>query len=244
MELRFIREVLEGTFAPDQADEILSDALEQHPTLETAADVLEFCRGPLAALIEERAGAGMKHAVLESLEPVLGASVKRATMPPPSEITDTAPGSLEGLDIDVDVDEDKGKTTVQIPMAEGGRVSVLIIAKSNRLADTLLRALGDDRVVPQTTNDEQELRRAIFSMMPNLLVVDAAYDPSEISRGGVATVMKALPVSIQPVVWGSDTEYGRGLVGAMKAAGAEAAYLDRTTGIATLLDLVRARLAS
>lgn len=251
MELRFVREVLEGTFAPDLADELLSTALDEHP-VKDAADVLALCRGPLATLLEQRAGAGVRHMVLETLEPVLGASVQRNTAPPPA-ITETAPGSV-GLDIDVDMDGDveeededaksSKKTTVQIPMvSEGGRVTVLIVAGSERLADTLLRALGDDRVDPRTTNDELELRRAIFGVMPNLLVVDAAYDPSEVPRSGIATVLSALPVSIQPVVWGADTEYGQGLVQAMKTVGAEAAYLDRTTGIATLLDFVRARLA-
>lgn len=252
MELRFVREVLEGTFAPDIADELLSTALDEHP-VHDAADVLALCRGPLAELLEQRGGAGVKHMVLETLEPVLGASVQRNTAPPPA-ITETAPGSMGGLDIDVDIEGDdveedddatsSKKTTVQIPMVgAGGRVTVLIVAGSDRLADTLLRALGEDRVEPRTTNDELELRRAIFGVMPNLLVVDAAYDPSEVPRSGIATVLTALPVSIQPVLWGADTEYGQGLVQAMKAVGAEAAYLDRTTGIATLLDFVRARLA-
>ena len=265
MELRFIREVLEGTFAPDLADELLADALDGHPPLRDASDVLTFCRGPLAQVLERRAGAGVRHMVLESLEPVLGASAKRATAPPPS-ITETAPGSVgaasAAMAIDIDLDGDglisleldassddddaatSKKTTVQIPMvSEGGRVGVLIVAKSPRLGDTLVRALGDDRVLPKTTNDSVELRRAIFSVMPNLLVIDAAYEPSDVPRSEIATVMTALPVSIQPVVWGADTDYGKGLVQAMRTLGAEAAYLDRTTGIATLLDLVRARLA-
>ncbi len=244
MELRFVREILEGTFTPDLADELISDALDGHPPLQDASDVLAFCRGPLAQLLEARAGAGVRHMVLETLEPVLGASAKRATAPPPA-ITETAPGSV-AIDIDVDgADEkDSTKATVQIPLvSKGEQVSVLIVAGSDQLAETLLRALGEDRVAPRTTNNEQELRRAIFSVIPNLLVVDAAYAPSDVPRGGIATVLKALPVTVQPVVWGADTDYGRGLVEAMKAAGAEAAFLDRTTGIATLLDLVRARLA-
>ncbi len=221
-EAHYVREVLEGAFAPEVASELMFDALARIGGVPSSTDeVLAFCRGPLAEVVEARVGSGVRAAILERIEQVL---VRR---------------DWSGTDIPIDVDEE-GATRV-MPTVWREPVRVLVVAGSGAFAEVLSASLGSGRVAPRTSNgDAAELRRAIFAHAPLLLIVDATSAPS-IDAAELVVLLRGLPDDVAPVIWGIETEYGALLANGLQQFGVSANGLRFGEGVAPLLDLVMAR---
>lgn len=226
-EVHYVREVLEGAFAPEVASTLMFEVLAASGAMpSTTEEVLAFCRGPLADAIEARVGAAARGAILERLEQVL---VRR---------------DWSGTDIPIDVDEagDLEATRV-MPTVWREPVVVLVVAATGAFAELLSASLGRGRVAPHTVDgDGAELRRAVFALEPLLFVVDATAAPS----AGVAelvALLRGLPDSVAPVVWGTETEYGAALIDALREQGVVVNGLRYGEGVGPLLDLILARRA-
>lgn len=224
-EVHIVREVLEGAFTPELATQLMFEALQAVGNVPTSEDqVLKFCRGPLAQIVEDMVGEHARAAVLLRLEQVL---VK---------------GDSTGTDIPIDVDLDpEPSLTMVMPTVWREPVSVLVVSSTGDFAQRLHAALGAARVTVATVDGETEVRKGVFQMSPLLVVVDATAAPS-MERGAIATAFRGLPDNVLPVVWGAETEFGHGLAQAMLAAGvSNAISLRFGEGIPAFLDLVLAR---
>jgi hypothetical protein len=224
-EVHIVREVLEGAFSPELATQLMFEALQAVGDVPTSADaVLQFCRGPLAQIVEDVVGADARTAVVLRLEQVL------------------VEGNMTGTDIPIDVDfEPEPSLTMVMPTVWREPVSVLVVSCTGDFAERLHAALGASRVTVATVDGEMDVRKGAFQMSPLLVVVDATAAPT-MERGSIAAVFRGLPDHVLPVVWGAETEYGDGLANAMRAAGiGNAISLRYGEGIPAFLDLVLAR---
>jgi len=223
-EVHVVREVLEGAFSPELATTLMFQALQAHGDVpRTPDDVLALCRGPLGAVVEERVGATIRNMVIDRLEQVL------------------VRGSRDGTDIPIELDLDGDPTdTMVIPVVFQEPVSVVVLAAAEDFGRHLLAALGPERVRVKTVTSEDALRKAVFTAEPLLVLIDATQPPST-EPPVVVTSLKALPDSVQPVVWGTDMEYGADLIRTLVAMGVTANGLVQADGIAPLLDLVLSR---
>lgn len=228
-----MREVLEGAFAPNVAAEIMADAHQEGVVLDSVRDVLTFCRGPLAERIVKRGGISVKEAILQRLEQVLVAT-DAPTVPP-----DSVPPP--DISIEISIGDDGREDTRVMPTVHKGPVSVLVIAGSADFAELLLASLGRTKVAPTTVHTENEIRKAMFSAAPLLVVIDATAAPG-LDRGTIAAALRGLPDNVVSIVWGAETEFGDGLAAALEAAGVPGATsLRYGEGLAPLVDLIMAR---
>lgn len=220
-----MREVLEAAFSPELATQLMFEALQAVGTIPASVEeVLSFCHGPLAQIVEDLVGSEARGAVLERLDQVL------------------VRGDTTGTDIPIDVDFDaEPSLTMVMPTVWREPVSVLAVSSTGDFASRLHAALGASRVNVVTVDGEAELRKAVFQRSPLLVVVDATAPPS-MERGAIAAGFRGLPDNVLPIVWGAETEYGDGLANAMRVAGvANAISLRFGEGIPAFLDLVLAR---
>lgn len=220
-----MREVLEGAFSPELATQLMFEALQAVGSVpRSQQEVLAFCHGPLAQIVEDLVGGEARGVVLARLDQVL------------------VRGDVTGTDIPIDVDIDaEPSLTMVMPTVWREPVSVLSVSSTGDFAERLHVALGASRVNVVTVDGEAEVRKAVFQRSPLLVVVDATAPPA-MERGSIAAVFRGLPDNVLPVVWGAETEYGDGLANAMQVAGvANAISLRFGEGIPAFMDLVLAR---
>ncbi len=145
--------------------------------------------------------------------------------------------------VEVDIDVEGGlesPVTLRIPVSSKRPVSVLVVSSTDELASWLTTALGSERVRVRTVREEPELRRAVFSDSPLLVLIDTKA-PADIERGTLAAAVRDLPDSVTPVIWAVDDDFGRTLAQNLRAVAVFVVELQRSEGEEPLLDLVRSR---
>src|SRR5690606_4312995 len=100
--------------------------------------------------------------------------------------------------------------------------------------------LGDDRVRTVSVVDEITFRKAVFAYAPLIVLVDGTSPPSVDPRA-LTAMLRGLPVSAMPVLWGAESGWARAVVPGLEGAGIRLVTLTREEGIEPLLDLVLAR---
>lgn len=202
------------------ASQVMFAALQRHgdDVPQSPAEVRALAQGPLREVLRER-GHDEATAQLDALLDESG-----------------------GASLEIEIDLDSGEPSVTIPIRISFRepVVVLVIARSDLLADRIVASLGRPRVTVTVVNDIAEMRRATFSKMPLLAFVDAS-QPPEVDPVDLAKALRDLPGSTTGVIWGSDLQFGQLLDQAIATTGGEPLRVRRADGFEPLLDLILAR---
>ena len=232
IELRIVRESLEGVVAPSLQSTVMFEALESHgrELPRTTEELMKSVRGSLQDALLKRVGHREAGAVVARIEQLLRTA---PTLTPPGGVyfdTRTPPSGIRNRDRDI---------TTEIATAREP-VAVLVISAGGSMVARLHAALGRSRVSGVHANDADRVRSVTSSYAPPIVLVDAtdfpAIDPTE-----VADVLSKLPPTTACGVWGADLPYGRSVVFAMAEAGAPAVAFARGEGVEPMLDLIKSR---
>jgi len=231
IELRIVRESLEGVVAPSLQSTVMFEALESHgrELPRTTEELLTFVRSSLQDALVKRVGHREASAVVARIEQLLRTA---PTLTPPGGLFDTRtpPSGIRHRDRDV---------TTEIAIAREP-VVVLVIASGGSMVQRLHAALGRSRVSGVSANDLERVRSVTSSYVPPIVLVDATDFPA-INPAEVASVLIALPSTTACGVWGADLPYGRSIVLAMAGAESPAVAFTRGEGVEPMLDLIKSR---
>jgi len=229
-EVQLVRETLEGIVEPAIATSVLFESLSRwgRGVPEGAEEVLQLVRGPLTELLEARLGPHARTALAE-LE---------------AQLADLVPA--ESLDVDVEIDlgdepdlQDANEMTAQMTAVQVP-VKVLVVAGYGQFAQRLNASIGAERCHAVTVSSVEELRRTVFRLAPQIVVVDAA-QPAAVRAHELSQALKGLPDAALSFVWGADSHYGRDLRSQLVQLETDTMFLDRQEGIEPLLDLILSR---
>lgn len=231
IELRIVRESLEGVVAPSLQSTVMFEALESHgrELPRTTEELLTFVRSSLQDALVKRVGHREASAVVARIEQLLRSA---PTLTPPAEAIDTRtpPSGIRHRDRDV---------TTEIAIAREP-VVVLVIAAGGSMVQRLHAALGRSRVTGVTANDVERVRGVTSSYTPPIVLVDATDFPA-INPIELAGVLAKLPPTTACGVWGADLPYGKSVIAAMAAAESPAVAFARGEGVEPMLDLIKSR---
>ncbi|UJR80068.1 hypothetical protein [Sandaracinus amylolyticus] len=229
-EMVLLREALEGVVAPEVATALLFDALEISG------------RKPPRSLEETRSFA----------EQALAEAVRRKVRPEDASqilqiIDDLFERAIEGdgVAVDVEVDHEAWEgasdptATAQMAVVQKP-VPVVVLGASDAFAERLTACLGEDRVYAVPVVDEAAFRKAVFAYSPLIVLIDAT-SPAAVEPRALTAMLRGVPLSAMPVVWGSESGWGRAVLPGLEDAGVPLVTLRREEGIEPLLDLVLAR---
>jgi hypothetical protein len=230
--MALLREVLENIVAPQTATALLFDALERsgRGPPSTLEDARTFAQNALADAIRGRVRPDEASQIIRLIDEFFARAIEN-----------------DGLAIEVDVTEtgehDDPSATAQMAVVQKP-VPVVVFEATGAFAERLTACLGEDRVFAVVTVDETSLRKAVFCYAPLVLVVDGVSPPPDVDPLALAAVLRGLPHASLPVLWGSETRWGRELLEVVEPAGVKLVTLDRREGIEPLLDLVLAHFHS
>lgn len=219
-ELRLVRERLERVLSPSLAGAVLFEALAAGPAPSSAAETLALVEGPLSAALAAHLAEDEARSLVEEIAAVLAPAIAQEA-------------STEGR-------PPRADTTLEIPLPGPAGVTVVVLSANDQVASRLEGALGPDRVTAVAVRSAMGLRRALDASAPRVVIVDAAHFPS-IEPAEVAQLLAPLPRAVLRAVWGSELPYGAVSITELARLGVAVTPLDRTEGIAPLVDLVRAR---
>lgn len=224
-----LREALEGVVAPEIATALLFDALEISGSK------------PPRSLEETRSFAeqALAEAVRRKVRPEDASQILRI-------IDDLFARAIEGdgVAVDVEVDheawgESDPTATTQMAVVQKP-VPVVVLGASEAFAERLTACLGEDRVYAVAVVDEAAFRKAVFAYSPLIVLIDAT-SPAAVEPRALTAMLRGVPVSAMPVVWGSESGWARAVLPGLEDAGVPLVTLRREEGIEPLLDLVLAR---
>ena len=217
LELKVVRESLEGLVAPEVAASLLFEALSALGELPSSGQgIRALVDGPLRALLCHQLGddAGTD-AVDQILSRLGGAQQLRS-----------------GRDQDI---------TKNVALSTDA-VVVLLVSGSRAFLERLLATLGPGHVAPVYASSLDELAKRAARLPPAIIIVDAADFPA-IEPAELAGTLGTLPPDAVRAIWGVDLPYGMALLAATQRLKLATTPLDRKEGIAPLVDLVRSRRA-
>jgi hypothetical protein len=213
-ELRLIQSTIESVLSPALADQTYRDAITAlggEPA--TSSDVLELVNGPLRVSLARRLGRAAADDVVDDLLATL------VTTAPPR------PASAEA--------------TRELPL-EREQVCVLVLSSTDALARALAAELGPRRLEVATAGTPEEARAWLATHAAGIVMIDGASFAS-IEPTSLPALLAPLPTTTVRAVWAVDAPYGAAALGALVEAHAPVTPLDRREGLATVVDLVRAR---
>lgn len=229
-EMVLLREALEGVVAPEVATALLFDALERSG------------KSPPSTLEETRAFAA--HALADAIR-------RRESPEDASQILERIDAMFEraidgdGVAVDVEVDEaafdedENPNATMQMAVVQQP-VPVVVLGAGGTFAERLTACLGGDRVHAVGVAEAGAFRKAIFSYSPLIVLVDGT-SPAAMEPSVLTEMLRTLPDSAMPVLWGAETGWSRAVLPDLEAAGIPLVTLVRSEGIEPLCDLVLAR---
>lgn len=211
-----IREVLEGTLAPEVAAVALFTALEAvDPDPRTRSEWADFVRTPLREAVKNRCGDEMARDVAARILVILGGHDE-----PPT----------------------KGKKrrsqapTSKFPTTEGP-IRMLLVAATPKLARLLKGALGS-RVAPMILNDPRRMGVFVDDFDPMLVLVDLTDPPRHVES--LPKLSKSLKDTVITAIWDEGSEAGKALTESYEREGRRWMWVDRREGVDPLIDLIRA----
>lgn len=212
-----IREVLEGTLAPEVAAVALFTALEAvDPDPHTRSEWAEFVRAPLREAVRNRCGDEMARDIAARIlvilgghdEPPEGQGKKRRSQAPTSKFPTT-----------------------------DGPIRMLIVAASPKLARLLKGALGS-RVAPMILSDPRRMAVFVDDFDPMLVLVDLTNPPRHVES--LPKLSKSLEDSVITAIWDEGSAEGKALTESYEREGRRWMWVDRREGVDPLIDLIRA----
>jgi hypothetical protein len=257
VEVRLLREALEGVVARQLVTPILFEALEPYGNLlPTGAEgLLDMVRGPLAEVVSRRIGGVEADEVVRRAEQLIaGASGgldttrrpiaparerERQTAPPPVPDDARRRGSTATSTLPPPTGRERDATEL-VPTTRDA-VTVLVVAGGGGLALRLTASLGSRRVAPFVLGTLTAIRDYLSGVgAPNILLVDATDFPP-IAPEELSLVLRRGPRTMVRAIWGADLPYGRSLVATVDQATVPVVGLERSHGVDPLLDLIRSR---
>ena len=216
-----IREVLEGTLAPEVAAATLFTALESvDPDPSTRAEWAEFVRQPLREAVRLRSGDEIARDIAARILVILGGHDE-----PPAESGKKRRSQAP---------------TSKFPTTDGP-IRMLIVAASPKLARLLKGALGS-RIAPMILNDPRRMGVFVDDFDPMLVLVDLTDPPRHVES--LPKLSKPLHESVITAIWDEGSEWGKSLTEAYEREGRRWMWVDRREGVDPLIDLIRAAQAS
>jgi hypothetical protein len=210
-ELRLVQSTLESVLSPELADLTYREATAGGEP-ESPSDVVDLVHGPLRAALGRRLGRSAADDVVDELLATL------VTAAPPRSPS--------------------AEATRELPL-ERGRVGILVLSSTDALARALAAELPD-QLAMTTAGTLAEARSALAMVAPRIVLVDGASFAS-IEPASLVQLLAPLPTTTVRAVWAVDAPYGAAALGALVDARATVTPLDRREGLATIVDLVRAR---
>lgn len=222
-----MRETLEGALSADIAGQLIFDALAEHQggRPKSVDELLSFVHGPLARGLASHLGP-------EDAEPLLAQLVAQIE-PDDQEV------SYE-LEIDVTDDDANSVDTAEMKTVAEVPVGVVVFSANPHFGESLVAAMGSQRVEATAAREVAAVRRAVFSLSPVLVIVDATQPPNE-PMEGVVDVVRGLPAQTTPVVWGAELPFGAELSEHLRAQTCEHVSVAREEGIEVIIELVASR---
>lgn len=213
-ELIVIREVLEGSLAPDIAAAVLFSALDRTEGDPSGAGWSSFVQHSLRTVLHERVGNEVGEDIVDRVLGILG----RVSAPIPSEPPTESP---------------TGRFVIS-----DGPTRALVIAANKRLARLLKGALGS-RIVPAVAVDAPAIRRGATDFLPSLVILDLC-NPIDAGLGVVVHALDEIAPDVLIVIWSPQAPIAEKLPGELRKVGRRTMVLPREHGVDPLLDLVRA----
>jgi hypothetical protein len=217
--LHLVREALEGIIEPTAASAALFEALERQGADDlpgSAAELMDFVRGPLYAVVERRIG-------------TTGAD----------EIVDRMDRTVKRVESGMPLRGGGAATTLEINVGTGP-VRVLSLSKSTSLAVRLRAALGGLQVHVVSASDLSEAETKGAKHDPDVVVIDATAAITDDAEG-VMTFLSRLKPTSTSVLWGEELSFGRTLKHEAVQRRVKLTTVERSEGVDLLLDLIRSR---
>lgn len=213
-ELRLIQSVIESVLAPDLADQTYREALAgRGGEPDSPSGVVDLVHGPLRLALARRLGRSAADDVVDDL---LATLMTAAPSRSPSD---------EG--------------TRELPL-QRERVCVLVLSATETLARALEAELGREQLEIGTAATPEATRRWLSTHAPGIVLIDGASFAS-IEPTSLHALLAPLPTTTVRAIWAVDAPYGAAALGALVDARAPVTPLDRREGLATVVDLIRAR---
>lgn len=249
VEVRLLREALEGVVARPLVTPILFEALEPYGNLlPTGAEgLLDMVRGPLADVVARRIGRGEADQVVHRAEQLIARAtggLESTHRHLPTQSPPAAPSSATRADLSTAAPPApparERDATALVPTTRDA-VAVLIVAGGNGLGLRLTAALGSRRVSPFVLGTLAAIRDYLSGHgAPNILIVDATDFPP-IAPEDLSLALRRGPSTMVRAVWGADLPYGRSLLASIEGGERSVLSLERAHGVDPLLDLIRSR---
>lgn len=271
VEVRLLREALEGVVARALVTPILFEALEPYGNmLPTGAEgLLDMVRGPLAEVVSRRIGGVESDEVVRRAERLIVAarsgleSTRQPITSPAAARQQHAhdPAARAAASASVAAAARRAISTAPPvareapPPPAGGRerdatalvpttreaVTVLVVAGGGGLALRLSAALGSRRVAPFVLGSLTAIRDHLDAHGPPNILLVDATDFPPIPPDALGVALRRGPSTMVRAIWGADLPYGRGLVAAVGESPLTVLALERAHGVDPLLDLIRSR---
>jgi hypothetical protein len=217
--LHLVREALEGMIEPTAASAALFEALERQGADElpgSSAELLDFVRGPLRAVVERRIGNTGADEIVERVE-----------------------RTVQRVESGLPLRNGGAATTLEINVGTGP-VRVLSLSKSTSLAVRLRAALGGLQVHVVSASDLARAATTGAKHDPDVVVIDATA-PITDDADGVMTLLSKLKPTSTSVLWGEELAFGRTLKHEAVQRRLKLTTVERSEGVDLLLDLIRSR---
>lgn len=224
-----LREALEGVVAPEVATALIYDALElsgQRPP-KSLEETRTFAEHALAEAIRRKVRADQASEILNTIDELFARAIDG-----------------DGVAVDVEIDHeawDESDPTATTQMAVVQKpVPVIVLGAGETFAEKLVVCLGEDRVHTIAVGDETTFRKAVFAYSPLIVLIDGT-SPAAVEPRTLTAMLRGVPVSAMPVLWGAESGWSRAVLPGLESAGVPLVTLTRDEGIEPLLDLVLAR---
>lgn len=224
-----LREALEGVVAPEVATALIYDALElsgQRPP-KSLEETRTFAEHALAEAIRRKVRADQASEILHTIDELFARAIDG-----------------DGVAVDVEIDHeawDESDPTATTQMAVVQKpVPVIVLGAGDTFAEKLVVCLGEDRVHTIAVGDEATFRKAVFAYSPLIVLIDGT-SPAAVEPRTLTAMLRGVPVSAMPVLWGAESGWSRAVLPGLESAGVPLVTLTRDEGIEPLLDLVLAR---
>ena len=216
--LHLIREALEGVIEPTSASVVLFDALEvggSERLPDGLDELLDFVRGPLRRVTEERIGVAAAEEVLGRIESTF------------ERIAKGYPTSRDGMGV-----------TLELPVG-GGPVKVLVVSRSSGLAVRLRASLGGLHIQVANSSTPGVARQKAAALQPDVVVVDAVNPIDDLDA--ILDVLVDLGDTVTRVLWGDEQAAGSRLKRRAVNRKTPLTTVERREGVEPMLDLIRSR---
>lgn len=238
--VKLVREILESYLTPAVVGRVMYTALRQcaqPPT--TDEQVAEFINDSIPFALGDfggdLVGKADREAILERLEFLFTRGP--ASIPPPEAMIDIS------IDFDDETDDENGQRdptiTRAMPTSRFLPVPVLVATSDAHFGSFLEASMGFHRVEATGAATTDELARALTTMAPLVMIIDAVSPPAFSSAAALAEY-EALSGDVILVLWGQETDYGHPI--ASRSEGVDRRMLlSADEGLDPVFDLIASR---